>query len=132
MSVIGGKEAACSCSYHGFNSSSLGRRARSLLWLHRLDCQRGVFLCLWRQNLQSDICCSDISNWCKSTKRSGIRNEKLSCVIPIDRSETCRRNLLPPYTVDSNKPPSDNTKLQASLKPQVSAMSTQIVEDQTT
>ncbi len=61
---------------------------------------------------------------CKSTKRSGIHNEKLSCVIPIDRSETCRRNLLPLYTVDSNKPPSGNTKLQASLKPQVSAMST--------
>jgi hypothetical protein len=36
---------------HGFNSSSLGRRARSLLWLHRLDRQRGVFLCLRRQNL---------------------------------------------------------------------------------
>jgi hypothetical protein len=47
---------------HGFNSSSLGRRARSLLWLHRLDRQRGVFLCLRHQNLQSDICCSDISN----------------------------------------------------------------------
>jgi hypothetical protein len=69
---------------------------------------------------------------CKSTKQSGIRNEKLSFVIPIDRSDRCRRNLLPPYTVDSNKPPSGNTKLQASLKPQVSAMSTQIVEDQTT
>ncbi len=69
---------------------------------------------------------------CKSIKRSGIRNEKLSCVIPIDRSEMCRRNLLPPYTVDINKPHSGNTKLQASLKPQVSAMNTQIVEDQTT
>jgi hypothetical protein len=69
---------------------------------------------------------------CKSTKWSGISNKKLSCVIPIDRSKTCRRNLFPPYTVDNNKPPSGNTKLQASLKPQVSAMSTQIVEDQTT
>jgi hypothetical protein len=64
---------------------------------------------------------------CKSRKQSGFRNEKLSCVIPIDRSDTRRRNLLPPYTVDSNKPPSGNTKLQASLKPQISAMSTQIV-----
>jgi len=63
MSITGGKEVACSCSYHGFNYSSLGRRARSLLWLHRLDRQRGVFLCLRRQNLQSDICCSDISNY---------------------------------------------------------------------
>ncbi len=83
MSVIGGKEVTCSYSYHGFNSSSLGRRARSLLWLHRLDRQRGVFLCLRCQNLQSNICCFDISN-CVQVHKVKQYSEREALVCYID------------------------------------------------
>jgi len=102
MSVTGGKEAACSSSYHGFNSSSLGRRARSLLWLHRLDRQRGVFLCLGRQNLllwYLQLCASPQSKAVSATRSSRVLYRLIDLIgaeeIYFHLTQLTATNLLP-------------------------------------